>query len=536
MALSDQPSSEIVADVPATTVRLLVATIGSPVLQVLNAPLGLDGTVRGTVLHDPHDPLPPGVDQLLLMPGLQGDQPGAAELVREAAHRGYCAMVLKLRGSDTRALVAESSAGGLTLLAAADEVSWRHLDALLLSALGSQGVGGDPKAGSGDGLFILANAAGAVIGGSVAIEDLDRRVMAYSSTSPDQRIDALRREGILSRRVPEIEHNLERYRRVLGSDNVVRFPEELGALPRAAIAIRAGTQPLGTIWAIEGPDGIGNDGEQALVDCARLATLHILRSRNANELELQKRESALLGALEGSWTAHETVFRLAIPSGADLGLLGFATQADATGSLALTAHLSHALSRYVIPFRPDASIATTSRAVYVLLPGGGSQAATRIARDALTAIRGSLGNHVRAAVAPTETDPAALPAMRREIDDILRVTTAHADTPPVARLTDVHARLLLARVADELSHEPRLRHPAVAAMAAHDAEHGTDFVVSVLAWLDAVGNVAEAATRLGVHTNTLRYRLRRTTELFEISLDDPDDRLSLWLQLRLIHR
>ncbi|WP_200302440.1 PucR family transcriptional regulator [Streptomyces adelaidensis] len=535
MALSDRPSSEIVADTPATTVQHLVTTIGSPVLQVLTAPRGLEQSVRGTVLHDPNDSLTGGVDQLLLVPGLQGDQPGAVELVREAARRGYCAMILKLRGSDTSALVSESSTSGLTLLAAASEVSWRHLDALLLSALGSQGVGGDPRTGSGDGLFLLANAASAAIGGSVAIEDLDRRVMAYSS-SPDQRIDALRREGILSRRVPEIDHNLERYRIVLGSDDVVRFPKELGALPRAAIAIRAGTQPLGTIWAIESADGLGSDGEQALIDCARLATLHILRSRNANELELQKRESALLGALEGSWAAHEIVFRLSIPSGADLGLLGFATAADATGSLALTAHFSHALSRYIIPFRPDASIATTSRAVYALLPGGGSQAATRIAMGALTAIRKDFGDHVRAAVAPTETDPAALPAMRREIDDILRVTTAHAEAPPVAGLTDVHARLLLARVADELSHEPRLRHPAVAAMTAHDAEHGTDFAVSVLAWLDAVGNVAEAATRLGVHTNTLRYRLRRTTELFDISLNDPDDRLSLWLQLRLIRR
>lgn len=535
MALSDRSSSEIVASTPATTVRHLVATIGSPFLQVLAAPRGLEQAVRGTVLHDPNDPLPGGVDQLLLTPGLQGGQPGAAELVREAARRGFCAMVMKLRGTDTSALVAESSAGGITLLAAADEVSWRHLDALLLSALGSQGVGGDPKAGSGDGLFILANAASAVIGGSVAIEDLDRRVMAYSS-SPDQRIDALRREGILSRRVPEIDHNLERYRIVLASDKVVRFPEALGALPRAAITIRAGTQPLGTIWAIESIEGISRDGEQALIDCARLATLHILRSRNANELELQKRESALLGALEGSWAAHEIIFRLSIPSGADLGLLGFATAANATGSLALTAYLSHALSRYVIPFRPDASIATTSRAVYVLLPGGGSQAATRIAKDALTAIRGAFGDQVRAAVAPTETDPAALPAMRQEIDDILRVTTVHADAPPVAGLTDVHARLLLARVADQLGHEPRLRHPAVVAMAAHDAEHGTDFVVSVVAWLNALGNVAEAATQLGVHTNTLRYRLRRTVELFDISLDDPDDRLSLWLQLRLVRR
>ncbi|MFF7565724.1 PucR family transcriptional regulator [Streptomyces pseudovenezuelae] len=530
MPLSDQPS-----DGGLSTVRHLLDSIGAPILKALAAPGELDRPVRGTVLHDPADPLPPGRDQVLLMPGLLADQRAAAELVEAAARLGYSAMIVKLRGADGADLVDEAERCGLTLLAAADEVSWRHLDALLLSALGSQGVGGGSTAEVGDGLFALANAVSAVIGGSVAIEDLDRRVMAYSS-SPDQRIDSLRREGILSRRVPEINHNLERYRILLGSEGVVRFPEALGALPRAAITIRAGSQPLGTIWAIESPEGIGGDGERALIDCARLAALHILRNRNASELELQKRESALLGALEGLWSSHETSFRLSIPPGAELGLLGFAASAEATGLLALTAHLAQALTRYIVPVRPDASIATTSRAIYVLLPGGGSEAATRLAKGALASIRGSFGDFVRAAVAPTGTDPAGLPAMRRETDDILRVTIAHPDAPHIASLDDVRAQLLLARVGDELSHEPRLRHPGVAAMAAHDSENGTDFAVSVLAWLEAVGNVAEAAARLGVHTNTLRYRLRRTAELFGLRLEQPDDRLAVWLQLRLLQR
>lgn len=527
MTLSDRTKDGIV------TVRHLTETIGSPILTVLAAPRGLERPVRGTVLHDPADPVPAGADQCLLMPGLRADLPAAADLVRDAARLGYSAMVFKRRGADTSVLVAEAELSGLTLLVTADEVSWRHLDALLLSVLGSQGVGGEPTTDTADGLFTLANAVSAVIGGSVAVEDLDRRVMAYSSL-PDQRIDSLRRDGILSRRVPEIEHNLERYRVVLASNGVVRFPEALGALPRAAIAIRAGTQPLGTIWAIESPNGIDARGERALVDCARLAALHILRSRNASELELHKRESALLGAIDGLWATHETSFRLSIPPRAELGLLGFAASTDATGLLALTAHLGYALSRYVVPFRPDASIATTSRAIYVLLPGGGAQAATRLAKDALTAMRGSFGDFVRAAVAPTDTDPAALPTMRREIDDILRVTTAYPDAPHIATLTDIQARLLLARVGDELSREPRLQHSGVTAMAAHDAEHATDFVASVLTWLDAVGNVAEAAARLDVHTNTLRYRLRRATELFGLPLDQPDERLALWLQLRLI--
>ncbi|MER7164168.1 PucR family transcriptional regulator, partial [Streptomyces lydicus] len=94
--------------------------------------------------------------------------------------------------------------------------------------------------GTSEELFALANAVAAVIGGSVAIEDLDHRVLAYSSL-PGQRIDELRRRGILERRVPDDPEQLRQYREVLGARGVVRppvlAPDEL---PRAAAAIRAG--------------------------------------------------------------------------------------------------------------------------------------------------------------------------------------------------------------------------------------------------------------------------------------------------------
>ncbi|MFD0330800.1 helix-turn-helix domain-containing protein [Streptacidiphilus monticola] len=70
-------------------------------------------------------------------------------------------------------------------------------------------------------------------------------------------------------------------------------------------------------------------------------------------------------------------------------------------------------------------------------------------------------------------------------------------------------------------------------MLAHDRAKGTQYGPTLTAWLDAVGNVAEAAQRLTIHPNTLKYRLRRAKELFGLDLDHPDDRLSCWLQLRL---
>ncbi|MDT0456954.1 hypothetical protein RM550_14615 [Streptomyces sp. DSM 41527] len=106
--------------------------------------------------------------------------------------------------------------------------------------------------GTSEELFALANAVAAVIGGSVAVEDLDHRVLAYSSL-PGQRIDELRRRGILDRRVPDEPEQRRQYREVLGASGVVRLPVLApGELPRAAAAVRAGDLPLGTIWAIEG--------------------------------------------------------------------------------------------------------------------------------------------------------------------------------------------------------------------------------------------------------------------------------------------
>ena len=57
-------------------------------------------------------------------------------------------------------------------------------------------------------------------------------------------------------------------------------------------------------------------------------------------------------------------------------------------------------------------------------------------------------------------------------------------------------------------------------------------VTTLTAWLDAHGDVGEAATRLHVHPQTVRYRLARLKEAFAGVLDDPVGRLEVALALR----
>ncbi len=55
---------------------------------------------------------------------------------------------------------------------------------------------------------------------------------------------------------------------------------------------------------------------------------------------------------------------------------------------------------------------------------------------------------------------------------------------------------------------------------------------TLLAWLRHAGSVTGAAQELGVHPQTVRYRLNRLRELFGAALEDPDARFELELVLR----
>lgn len=531
MKLSDLivPLNDYAAN--ATSVAHLVDALAPPILRVLGATQGLDKFVNGTVLHDRLEPLPKQAGAVLLLSGLRTDSSEALALIAQAADYGYSAVVVKRRDADASEMVSVASTQGLVILAVADELPWQQLDALILSVMGAQGLAALSATGTGGELFAIANAVASVIGGSVSIEGIDRRVLAYSSV-PDQRIDSLRQRGILDRRVPDMDRNLGQYRRVLAAEGVVRFPEAPDEFARSAIAIRAGVRPLGTIWAIEEVGEMAGDGDRVLRDAARLAALHLLRGRSPSLMELEVKEATMKAALDGSLDPEEVAYRLGLGGGATLALVGFAAAPNAKGALPLISHIGNAITRYVAAFRPDAAIATTSRAVYVLLPSGDFAEPDLLAGGALSAVRQVFDDGMRAAISTPSVGVAALGEMRKEVDDILRVITQQSGLPAIAKLGDVQSQVLVSHVSDEFERHPRLRHLGVDAMVAHDAGQKTEYAASVLAWLDAVGDIAAASDILHIHPNTLRYRLKRMGELFDVSLDNPNERLSIWLQLR----
>ena len=71
----------------------------------------------------------------------------------------------------------------------------------------------------------------------------------------------------------------------------------------------------------------------------------------------------------------------------------------------------------------------------------------------------------------------------------------------------------------------------VAELRRHDHAHDTEYVATLQAWLEAQGDPAEAGERLGVHENTVRYRLRKMAEIANLQLDDAKKRLAMMIEL-----
>ena len=523
------------------TLAGLLESLGAPLLTPLTGLQGLDASISVPVIHDQLDPLPETPGGILLLVGVSPADPDLAALIGRAAENGFGAVVVKSHGREPDA--AQLAGAGLPVLVVDDQVPWLHLDNLITAVTRGRPAGGRTASAHGEDLFVLANALATATDGAVAIEDLDQNILAYSNLERHV-VDPLRRSGILARQVPEMEKNAAQYRAVMLTESVVHFPYDPldGELPRCAAPVRAGRQMLGSIWVIEDKAPLGPDGEAALLEVARLAAIHILRSQNAVDLERQVRTEWLRSALEGHGSDPGTSARFGLMDGVAPVLLGFTFAPDPAGqrpshALPLTRQLAIAAEQYCSIFHPNVSSVESGRMVYVLVPAiGTEQAAMRLAGGASTALAARLGFQVDVAVSSVEPGTPGLPELRKELEEVVQVLEVPGPRGAAGRVVgsrDVNAALLLDQLARIMESRPRLVHPGVRELLEHDAASGTEYRASLSAYFAATGDVAAAARALNVHPNTLRYRIKRATELFGLDFSTGDEQLALWVQLRV---
>ncbi|MEV2270818.1 PucR family transcriptional regulator [Nonomuraea africana] len=517
----------------------VLETMGSHVLSAAYLPADGSITVGEPVVHDPDDPLGERPGCVLLAVGARVSGQETRDLVRQAAGLAYHAVVVKDRGADLGPLIEVAKTSGIALLIAPRQIPWRQLDALLTAAVSGPGAAttASLSVGSGD-LFALANAVAATIGGATCIEDPQGNVLGYSNV-PGQEIDEIRRLGILGRKTPQRPTNRTEYSRVFKADGPVRF-DSLGPghTPRLATAVRVGAQLLGFIWVLDGDPPVVPDAMRLLEDAGRIAAMHLLRARNPGDPQRWHRSETLRALLDGATSESVAAARLSLPVDSQVAIVAFAPSDPVPEPDTAVASIVDLVGLCCESWQPQAVCTTGWGRVYALLPVPPSTPPSRLARvaiDAVTAVRKSARLSLRAGVGPVVTGLGGVPSSRRLAERVIRVLAETAGEP-VALVTDerVRSRVALLELVERGGVAVDQVLEPVQRMLDHDRAHSTTHGVSLLAYLDAFGEAAKAAAVLSVHENTLRYRVRRLQELFDVDLGDPAERLVIWLQLRLL--
>ncbi len=414
----------------------------------------------------------------------------------------------------------------VTVILIGPESSWSTLAAVVYGLVLE---GRETESGRGPtDLFALADSLAARIGGAVLIAGRQAEVLAYSRL--DRSTDPGHERTILARRIPDDLHEYLSgtgvFAHLARSDDPFFVPAvaTAGIGSRMVAAVRAGRLLVGSVWVVC-PSPLTGASLTALVSGAHTVALHLLRSRASADLERQVESELVTQLIEGAADAGTLASRLGLPQ-SDLRVVAVRT----SGPLDRHAALLLAFEQVTAGFgwsRPGRS-ALAENTVYTVVPAEKADTA-RSWLDALTAALPA-DQRVLAGISATSS-AAELGIARREADECLALCERSDPGSPVPAYDESWDDIVLGRLrtAAGFGRIP-LRGP-VAELRDHDRRHGTPYLATLRAWLQTPGDPASAAATLGVHENTVRYRLRRMAEITDLPLDDPDKRLAMTIEL-----
>lgn len=382
-------------------------------------------------------------------------------------------------------------------------------------------------ASEGTTLGELAGRLGELIGRSITIEDPQGKLLGFHTIAAQD--DPVRRETLARTASPawllgELER-LGHLDRIRASAEPVRVP----ALPHVELAarvvcpIRVGGELAGFVWIVEGDEPLSELDHRAAEHASLVAALQIAHQRELEQVESRLGYASFLTLLEAPSASPQALERAT--------LLGFDPSiAYRVGIVQLEEPLPlgrdgvlrresivETLRRHLASAGVERPMLGASlNRVPFLIPEGACLAAVAQALGAFD---------VRIVFGRVATGTGGVRAGYREALELL----GYEGLGRVARYEDVLLPRVLVGDADAREAFVRELFGAL-----ESVKGGAALREAILRYADHGFAFRRTATALGIHPNTLRYRLERAAALTGLAFDDADTRFRLQLAARLM--
>ena len=405
----------------------------------------------------------------------------------------------------------------------------------------------------GKGIVDICATLAEIVEGPVVVEDATFHLLAHAG---DPGADPHRRETIAHHGSPPRAIFDPRFQRVMRDVERRRGPTRVAAMPhlqmnrdRIIAPILANRRLLGYLSIIGGEQPEQEElAMMAIEQAALVVAIALAQERELADVESQVRGEYLDELLHGTYGDVTTAQRRARHLGYPLAgrhLLVVADIDDFRDYLAgqhlgedaiqeLKRQFLHRVSDAVRPLAEGVLFLPTSDSVVALLPLGGA-----VSHDRGRTLGERIQEAVRSwdpgfSVTVVHSDPIAVPAgvaaAYREVRGVLDTLARFGARGHVAAVAEQGLTGLLAGVPDQRLEAFADRH--LGTLIRHDTDHGHHLVATLRAYLET-GEQQAAARRLGVHANTLRYRLDRIRTISGLELEDPEVHLNLTVALRV---
>jgi len=557
--------------IPSPTVRESMALGGFAQAQLVGGSAGLDRRVEWVrVIETPETARRARPGDLLLTTAypVKDDPLAQIELISTIAEVGGAGLVVKLGMYLPRlpdGMAEEADRLGVPLFTLRQEVAWVDLMEPLLQRIINaehsrlkQSIAIHRRFTDvvldGKGLDEIARTLSELLGSAVSIEDASFHLLSHAGGSD---VDKHRRETIARHGTPPrvlFDPGIQKMLREVAAH---RGPMKVPAFPRLGMdreriiaPILAANQVLGYISVLDHPPDAEEIAFMAMENAATVVAMELIKEREVAAAESSVRGEFLEDLTQGSYgddaAAHRRARHLGYPM-AGHHILLICDIDDFRGfvrSKQLTEEMIQAVKREYLKRASGvvrrnfqrALVGSRSDSILALIPLGieleGHEPRLRALgvqlRDAVAEWKPGFTVSVGFS-APTVV-PAGIAPAHREVRGVMETLTRFGRRDQVVSAHELGVTGLLASVADDRLMEFARRH--LGPLGEHDRKRGGELVATLRAYLEE-GEQQAAAKRLGVHPNTLRYRLDRIMEISGADLADPETRLNLAVALRV---